>query len=100
MAVRHAITTLLRTPHHAHALGALVLDLPLLDDEALGVAVIVLLARADAPEGRDLLALLLRKLALLGGRLEDAPRDVIVDACQLIARFRRALAAAALGRAR
>src|SRR2546430_1315072 len=88
LAMRHAFTGLLRRAHHAHALRTLVLDQPLLYGEALGVAVVVFLARADAAESGDFLALLRRELALLAGRFEDAARDVVVDASELAAGLR------------
>src|SRR5882762_2723420 len=90
LAVRHALTGFVRPAHHAHALGALVFDLPLLDGEAFGVAVLVFLARADASERGDLLALLRGELGVAAARgAEDAARDVVMDAGELAAGFRR-----------
>src|SRR5258708_3199642 len=97
---RLALPRLARSAHHAHALRALVLDLPLLDDEALGVAVVVLLARADAAEGGDFLFLLLCELALRRRRFEDAAGNVVVNARKLVARLPRAPGGPPLARAR
>src|SRR5204862_824760 len=81
-------------------LRALVLDLPVLDEKALGVAVLVFVARADTPEGRDLLALLLRELGLFSSRrAEHATRDVVVNARELGAHLRTGTRHPPLGRA-
>src|SRR3989475_10742586 len=89
LAMRHAFTGLLRRAHQAHTLRALVLDQPLLYGEALGVAVVVFLARADAAESGDFLALLRRELALLARRFEHPAGDVVVDPGKLAAGLRR-----------
>src|SRR5581483_11700521 len=58
---------------------------------------VLLLARADAPEGRDLLALLLGELGLRHRWLaKDAPGDEVVDRGELVCRLRRARPAAPL----
>src|SRR5262249_49528403 len=98
--VRHALARLGCGTNHAHALGAFVLDLPFLDEEPLGVRIVVLFARADAPKRGDLLALLLGELGLLARRLEHAARNVIVDAGKLVARFSRVRRGATLSGAR
>src|SRR5258706_6152493 len=100
LTVGEALAGLIRLAHHVHALRAFVLDLPMLVEEALGVAVLVFLARADAPESGDLLALLLRELGLLVRRFGHAAGDVVVDARELAAGLRRRARRAALHHAR
>src|SRR3954467_14674697 len=91
LAVRHALTRFAGAAHDAHALGTFVLDVPFLDHEALGIAVVVFLARAHPAKRGDLLLLLRRQLGLRRRRLEYAAGDVIVDAGELVARLRQAL---------
>src|ERR1700682_3718310 len=69
-------------------LRAFVDELPELQREAMRVAVVVLVARADPPESRDLVALLLGELLRFALLLaESAARQVVVDRRQLARGF-------------
>src|SRR5439155_924507 len=65
-------------PHHAQALRALVLELPLLEDEARRIFPLSLLAPADPAERLHLLALFWRQLASLARVAEPLSREGVM----------------------
>ena len=70
---------------HFQALRTLVLELPVLQHESVHDAVVVLVARADAAEGGDLVALLLAEFPDFARLLEYAAGDVIVERRHVVA---------------
>src|SRR3954469_15316211 len=99
LSLRAAPPRLAALAHHAHALRALVLDRPVLDGEAVGFAVVVLVPGAHAAKSRDLVALLLRELLLVAGLPERAPGEVVVNGDEVAAHVRGAAGALAIGHA-
>src|SRR5256884_7238474 len=75
-------------PHHAQALRALVLELPLLEDEARRIFPLSLLAPADPAERLHLLALFWRQLASLARVAEPLSREGVMNGLHVAGYFR------------